>query len=106
MKDDDQLRDLVGESRDQLRGDALTRRVLSLYPSKHKLTGRLMSVAEKSVSVRWRWITGTKTGITVDVSAKNVLPTFLFGEFRDKLRDWSVKTRDQFREDTRLADWI
>ena len=65
-----------------------------------------MFVAEKSVSVRWRWITGTKTGITEDVSAKNVLPTFLFGESRDKLRDWSVKTRDQFREDTRLADWI
>ena len=39
MRDDDQLRDLV-------RGDALTRRVLSLYPSKRKLTGRLMSVAE------------------------------------------------------------
>ena len=66
-----------------------------------------MSVAEKSVPVRWRWITGTKkTGITVDVSAKNVLPTFLFGESRDKLRDWSVKTRDQLREDTRLADWV
>ena len=60
MRDDNQLRDLVGESRDQLRGDALTRRVLSLYPSKRKLTGRLMSVAEKSVPVRWRWITGTK----------------------------------------------
>ena len=64
-----------------------------------------MSVAEKPV--RWRWITGTKkTGITVDVSAKNVLPTFLFGESRDKLRDWSVKPRDQLREDTRLADWV
>ena len=40
------------------------------------------------------------------MSAKNVLPTFLFGESRDKLRDWSVRTRDQLREDTRLADWI
>ena len=40
------------------------------------------------------------------MSAKNVLPTFLFGESRDKLRDWSVKTRDQLREDTRLADWV
>ena len=46
--------------------------------------------------------------ITVNVSlqGKNVLPTFLFGESRDKLRDWSVRTRDQLREDTRLADWI
>ena len=58
--DDDQLRELVGKSRDQLRGHALTRGVLSLYHSKRKLTGRLMSVAEKSVPVRWRWITGTK----------------------------------------------
>ena len=65
-----------------------------------------MSVAEKSVLVRWRDYRNQKTGITVDVSAKNVLPTFLFGESRDKLRDWSVKTRDQLREDTRLADWI
>ena len=52
--DDDQLRDLVGESRDQLRGDALPGRVLSLYHSKREVTGRLMPVAEKSVPVRWR----------------------------------------------------
>ena len=58
--DDDQLRDLVGESRDQLRGNALTGHVLSLYHSKHELTGRLMLVAEKSVPVCWTWISGTK----------------------------------------------
>ena len=46
--DDDQLRDLVGEPRDQLRGNAPTGRVLSLYHSKRELTGRLMLVAEKS----------------------------------------------------------
>ena len=52
--DDDQLRDLVGESRDQLRGNAPTGRVLSLYHSKRELTGRLMLVAEKSVPACWR----------------------------------------------------
>ena len=67
-------------------------------------------VLEKKLFTRTRTPTpqsdDIKTGITVDVSAKNVLPTFLFGESRDKLRDWSVKTRDQLREDTRLADWV
>ena len=65
-----------------------------------------MLVAEKSVPAYGGEFQELKTGITVDVSAKNVLPTFLFGESRDKLRDWSVKTRDQLREDTRLADWV
>ena len=53
-------------------------------------TGRLMPVADKSVPVRWRLITGSKTGVTVDVSAKNALPTFLFGESRNYLRDLVV----------------
>ena len=54
IEDEDQLRHLVSETRDQLRGDAVTGRVLSIYYSKRELTGRLMLVAEKSVPVRWR----------------------------------------------------
>ena len=85
----------------------------SLYHSTCEPTGRLMPVAEKSVPVRWRWITGTKTGVTVDVSAKNALPTFLFGESRDLVRwifvtwSWIMWPASWFgRKDTRLADWI
>ena len=96
---------MVGESRDQLRGKALTRRV-SLYHSKRKLTGRLMSVERSLYQYAGGGLQELKTAITVDVSAKNVLPTFLFGKSRDKLRDWSVRTRDQLCEGTRLADWI
>ena len=42
----------IGESRDQLRGDDVTGRVLSFYHNKRELAGRLMRVAEKSVPVR------------------------------------------------------
>ena len=50
-----------------------------------------MSAAERSVPVRCRRITGTKIEITVDVSAKNVLPTFLLEIHVTsfvKIRDW------------------
>ena len=64
-------------------------------PVKRELAGRLMLVAEKFVPVR----SGGefKTGITVDVSRKNALPTFLFGESRDQLRDLVGESRDQLR---------
>ena len=58
------------------------------------MAGRLMLVAEKSVPVR----SGGefKTGITVDMSRKNALPTF-FGESRDQLRDLVGESHDQLR---------
>ena len=42
---------LVGESRDQLRGEDVTGHILSCYHSKRELAGRLMLVAEKSAPV-------------------------------------------------------
>ena len=50
---------------------------------------------------------GVKTGVTVDVSAKNALPTFLFGGSRDKLRDLVGASRDQLRDlARRTRDWL
>ena len=50
---------------------------------------------------------GVKTGVTVDVSLKNALPTFLFGESRDELCDLVGESRDQLRELVRRTrDWL
>ena len=50
---------------------------------------------------------GVKTGVTVDVSAKNALPIFLFGESRGKLRGLVGASRDQLRDLVeRTHDWL
>ena len=57
-----------------------------------------MLVAEKSVPVRSGGeFQELKTGITVDVSKKNALLTFLLGESRDQLCDLVGESRDQLR---------
>ena len=40
------------------------------------------------------------------MSAKNALPTFLFGGSRDKLRDLVGASRDQLRDLARTCDWL
>ena len=40
------------------------------------------------------------------MSAKNALPTFLFGGSRDKLRDLVGASRDQLRDLARTRDWL
>ena len=65
-------------------------------PVKRELAGRLMLVAEKSVPVRSR-DEFQELKLTVDVSRENALPTFLFGESRDQLRDLVGESRDQLR---------
>ena len=108
--DDDQLHDLVGESQNQLRGDALTGRVLSLYHSKRELTGRLMPVAEKSVPVRWRWISGTNNWSHSRHECKEC-PSDLLVRWITWLTSWPSRWITWpaswiGRKDTRLADWI
>ena len=40
------------------------------------------------------------------MSARNALPTFLFGDSRDKLRDLVGASRDQLRDLARTRDWL